>query len=115
MNQYNTDKQYLEKKIVDVDKKKTDSSSLVTTTVLNTKSNEVEYKISSNPKYITTQEFNKVTAEKFVAILKQRNLVNKTYYDSKLTSSNKRIISTKTKHLEVQRKLNSLMTKDFFS
>ena len=87
----------------------------MTTTVLNTKINEVEYKNSSTSKYITTQEFNKVTAEKFVAILKQPNLVSKTYYDSKLTSCNKRIISTKTKHVEVQRKLNSLMTKDFFS
>ena len=69
-------------------KKKTDTSSLVTTTVLNTKVSEVESKIPNtsnvsdyscfqyktlvsefenkipdNSKYITTQEFNKLTTE----------------------------------------------------
>ena len=37
INQYNTDKQNLEKKIEDVDKKISDTSGLVTTTVFNTK------------------------------------------------------------------------------
>ena len=37
INQYNTDKQNLEKKIEDVDKKISDTSDLVTTTVFNTK------------------------------------------------------------------------------
>ena len=82
MNQYNTDKKNLEKKIADVDKKTPDTSALVTTTVLNTKISEVknkirgtsslvtitvlntkisevEIKIADNFKYIITQEFNK--------------------------------------------------------
>ena len=49
----------------------------MTTTVLNTKISEVENKIHDHAKYITTQEFNKLTAEYFEAKLKQANLVNK--------------------------------------
>ena len=37
----------------------------MTTTVLNTKISEVENKIPDHAKYITTQEFNKLTAEHF--------------------------------------------------
>ena len=37
------------------------------TIVLNTKIGEVENKISDNSKYIDTQEFNKLAAEKFTA------------------------------------------------
>ena len=62
---------------------------------------EVENKIPDNSKYITTQEFNKLTAAK----LKQADLVNKTDFDNKLTTFNKGITSNKTKHLEVQKKL----------
>ena len=68
-----------------------DTSSLVTTTVLNTKISEVENKILSHDKYITTPEFNKLTAENFAARLKQANLLTKTGFDNKLTSFNKRI------------------------
>ena len=39
--------------------------------------------------------------------------MTKTDVDNKLTSFDKRIISNKTKHLEVQKKLNSLITKDY--
>ena len=46
-------------------------------TVLNTKISEVENKMSDNSKYITTQECNRLTAENFVARLKQGDLVNK--------------------------------------
>ena len=38
--------------------------------------------------------------------------MNKTGFDDKLISFNKRIDSNKTKHLEVQKKLNILITKD---
>ena len=79
---------------------------------MNTKISEVENKIPDHAKYITTREFNKLTAENFAARLKQANLVTKSDFDNKLTSFNKRIISNKTKHLEVQKKLNGLMTKD---
>ena len=47
-------------------------------TLLSTKISEVENKISDNSKYITTQEFNKSTAENFVARLKHAVLVSKT-------------------------------------
>ena len=90
-------------------KKILDTSSLVTTTVLSTKIIEVENKIPNNSTYITTQEFNKLTAENFTARLKPADLVNKTDFDNKLTNFNKRITSNKTRHLEVQNKLNSLI------
>ena len=38
----------------------------MTTTVFNTKISEVENKIFGNSKYITTQEFNKLTAKRFL-------------------------------------------------
>ena len=65
----------------------------MTTTVLNTKISEVENKIPDNSKHITTQEFNKLTAENLEARLKQADLVNKTDFDNKLTNFNKRINS----------------------
>ena len=48
--------------------------------------------------------------ENFAARLKLGDLVNKTDFDNKLTSFNRRIASNKRKHLEVQKKLNSLIT-----
>ena len=59
------------------------TSSLVTTTYLNTKISEIENKITDNSKNITTQEFNKLTAESFAARLNQADLVNKTDFDKK--------------------------------
>ena len=59
------------------------TSSLVTTTYLNTKISEIENKITDNSKSITTQEFNKLTAESFAARLNQAYLVNKTDFDKK--------------------------------
>ena len=96
-----------------VEKKIPNTSSLVTTTVLSTKITEVEKKIPNHAKYITFQEFNKLTAENFAARLRQANLVNKTDFDNKLLSFNRKITSNKTKYLEVQKKLNSLVTKDY--
>ena len=54
-----------------------------------------------------------LTAESFAARLEQADLVNKTDFDNKLTSFDKQINSNKTKHLEGQKKLNSLITKDY--
>ena len=76
------------------------------------KISEVENKIPDNPKNIT-KEFYKLTAENFAARLKQGDLVNKTDFDNKLTSFNRQTTSNKTKHLGVQKKLNSLITKDY--
>ena len=39
----------------------------MTTTVLNTKFSEVENRIPDNARYITDQEFNKLTAENYAA------------------------------------------------
>ena len=83
---------------------------LVTTTALNTKISKVKNKIPNHDKYITISEFNKITAEDFTARLKQANLVTKTNFEKKLTSFNKKITSNKTKYLEVQKKLNNLIT-----
>ena len=80
---------------------------------LNTKISEVENKIPNYGKYITTPEFNKLTAENFTARLKQANLETKTYFDKKLTGFNGKITSNKIKYLEVQKKLNGLITNDY--
>ena len=89
------------------------TNSLVSTTVLYTKISEVENQIPNHDKYITSPEFNKLTAENFTARLKQANLVTKTDFDKKLTSFNRKITSNKTKYLEVQKKLNGLITKEY--
>ena len=101
----------LNPKISEVENKILNTSSLVTTTVLNTKITKAENKIPDNSNYTTTQEFNKFTSENLAETLKQADLVNKTDSDNKLTNFNKRITSNKTKNLEVQQKLNSLITK----
>ena len=80
---------------------------------MNTKISEVENKIPHNFKYIITQEFIMLTAKKFAARLKQADFLNKGNFDNTLTRFNKRITSNKTKHLEVQKKLNNLITKDY--
>ena len=54
----------------------------MTTNILNTKINEVENKILDHAKYITTSEFNNLTAENFTARLKQANPVTKTNFDN---------------------------------
>ena len=100
-------------KLSEVENKIPNTSSLETTTVLNTKINEVENKIPDSSKYINTQEFNKLIADNFAARVKQADLVKEIDFDNKLTSFNKLITLNRTKHLEVQKKLNSLITKDY--
>ena len=100
----------LNTKISEAENKILDTSGLVTTTVLISKIREVENKIPNNSKYITTQEFNKLTAKNFETRFKQADSVKKADFDNKLTRVNKRITSNKTKHLEVQKKLDSLTT-----
>ena len=73
----------------------------------------IEKKITNHrhDKYITTLEFNKLTTEHFPARSRQANLetkndiansVNKTDFDKKLKTFNKKITSNKTKHLLVE-------------
>ena len=102
----------LNTKISEVEKKVPDSSSLVTTTVLNTKVSEAANTIPDHSKYITNSEFNKLTTENFTARVKQANSVNKTDFDIKLISFNRKITSNKAKYLEVLEKVDSLITKD---
>ena len=90
-----------------------DTSGLVNTTILNTIFGEVENKTPDYAKYITTPGFNKSTAENFVARLKQANLATKIGFHNTLTSFNTKTISNKTKYLEDQKKLNSLIIKDY--
>ena len=86
--------------ISEVENKIPDTNGLVTTTVLNEKISEVENKIPNHAKYITTQEFIKLTAETFAATSTQANLVEKTDFDNKLVSCNRKITSNKTKYLK---------------
>ena len=55
----------------------------------------------------------KLTAENFAARLKQAELVSKTNFDDELTSFNRHITSNKSKDLEVQKKINSLITNGY--
>ena len=79
----------------------------MTKVVQNTNASEVDDKISNSSKCITTKRFSKLIAGNFAARLKQTDLVNKTDFDNKLTRFKRQITSNKTKHTEVQKKLNS--------
>ena len=79
---------------------------------VDTKIGEVENKISNGDAYVTTQEFNKLTTENFKERLKPADLVSKNDFDNKLMTFNKNITSNKTKYLEIQKKLNSLTTRE---
>ena len=103
----------LNTEIREVENKIPGTSTLVATNVLKTKISEIENEIPNHDKYITTPEFNKLTAESFTAWLEQADLVNTTDFDNKLTSFNRWITSDKTKLLEDQKKLDSLITKDY--
>ena len=96
----------LNRKISERQSKISDTSSLVTTTVLNTETSDAKNK------YITNQEFNKLTTEHLTARLNQASLVSKTDFDNKLISFNRKITSNKAKYLKVQKRLSSLVTKD---
>ena len=89
-------------------------SNLVKKTDYDTKVNEIEKKITdhNHDKYITTLEFNKLTAENFTARLAEANLVTKTDFDKKLLNLNRKITANKTKHLFVENELNKLETFD---
>ena len=62
----------------------------------------------NHEKYISTTEFNNLTARVFTARLAQTNLVTKTDFDNKLQSLDKNINSNKTKHLLVKTELKNL-------
>ena len=83
-----------------VENKIPDFSSLVKETGYKIKTTELKKKCTdhNHNKYITTPKFNKLTAENFVARLKQANLVTKTDFDDELKNSTKKVTSNKTKY-----------------
>ena len=66
---------------------------------------ELEKKLTTHnhDKYITTPEFNTLAAYVFNERLVQANLKTKTDFDAKLSSLNKKITSSKSKHLLVEK------------
>ena len=66
--------------LIAIENKIPNISNLVKKTDYNTKLNEIERRITNHTldKYITTPEFNKLTAENFAPRLAQANLVTKT-------------------------------------
>ena len=78
------------------------------------KISDMEKKVTDHDhdKYITTSEFNKLTAKSFAARLAQGNLVTKTDYDTKLISLNKKINSNKTKTVLVENEFKKLQASD---
>ena len=68
---------------------------LLKKTDYDTKVNEIEQKIidHNHDKYITTPEFDRITAENSGARLAQANLVTKTDFDNKLINLSKKINS----------------------
>ena len=82
--------------LTDVENKIPDVSNLVKINEYNTKINAIEKKKTKkktdhdHDKYITTPEFNKLTAENFAARLSQANLVTKTDFYDKLKNRDKK-------------------------
>ena len=103
IDQYKIDKQNLEEKIRDIDKK-------------NTKYNWFsEYNCFEYKKIIKSRiKFLIILNILLFKNLKQADLVNKNDFDNKLTSFNKHITSNNAKHLVVQKELNGLITKGYY-
>ena len=78
-------------------------SILVKKTDYETKISEIEKRVNNHnhDKYITTPEFNKLTAENFIARLAQANLMTKTDLDNELMSLKRKINWSKTKYVVV--------------
>ena len=70
MNQCNTEKLNLKNKIGNFENKISDTRNLVTRTVLNKKIIEVKNELRNHSEYVTTLQFNKLTAQGYLARLK---------------------------------------------
>ena len=81
----------LNTKIRETENKILTTGTLVITTFINTKISEVKNKVPDDAKYITTQQFSRLNAEKFAAKLKQANLVSKTNFNSKIINLNRKL------------------------
>ena len=89
-------------------------SNLVNKTNYNTKITEIENKLHNHnhDKYITTPEFNTLTADVFNARIAQANLITKTDFDSSLSNLNRKIAQNKSKQLLIENELNQIKTFD---
>ena len=84
-----------------------DVSSLAKKTNYDTKTSELEKKLTNHDhdKYITTPEFNTLAADVFNARLAQGNLITKTDFDAKMSSLNRKITANKSKHVLAENEL----------
>ena len=89
-------------------------SNLVKETDYNTKVNKIEKKITDQilDKYISSPEFNKLTAKYFAARFRKAILVTMRDFDDKLSDPNRKIVLNKTKHLVTENELKKLKTLD---
>ena len=85
-------------------------SNLVKKADYDTKINKIEKKITdhTHDKYVTTPEFNKLTAEDFAARLAQADTVTKTDFNNKLADLNRKVVSNKAKDIVIENKLKKL-------
>ena len=93
----------------------TDTINLVKKPNKNTKISEIENKANDHDhaKYITTQEFNKLSADNFIARLKQEDLASKNYIANSLKKTNfnnNKLLSFKKKNLtQINQNMNLLL------
>ena len=106
----------LNAKINKVKNKIPNITNLASTTALTA----VENKIPDHSKYITISEINKLTARNFTARLKQANLTTKvdivdfvkeTDFDDKPKNLDKKVTSSKSKHVPVENELKKIQDK----
>ena len=105
--------------LADVENEVPNARDLVKKTDYNTKTNETGKEITDHDqsnKYITTQEFNELTAEKFSAWLKQANLLSKSNIANfvKRTDLNKKLKDNtwnKNEFNELSKKVKAISTK----
>ena len=93
-----------------VENKMPNVSGLVKKTGYNTKICEIEKKVSDHyhDKYITTPEFNTLSARVFDARIRLANLVTKTDFGTKLKKVSDRVTSNKTKNLLLENEVKKI-------
>ena len=98
-----------------VENKILSTNNLVKKTDYDAKITEIENKITNHKhdEYITTPEFNKLTADAFNARIAQANLIAKADFDAKLSGLNRKITKNELDHVLVKNELNKLKTFDF--
>ena len=93
-----------------VENKISNVTGLVKKTDYNTKSIEIEKKLTdhNHDKYIPILEFNILAASVFNARLSQVHLIIKTDFDAKLSSLDRKFTANKTRHLLVENEFKKL-------